>query len=183
MTIPGCEVVADTFLNSVSLESVRQLADSVIKESFEDLVARVGADAGAIWIVDPEQSSEITIAVNVGARGSEVEGEVSQNLDSGLVSKAYKQEQLISDEGVIPHAEKSFDVDQKLAQMTLHQIASPFKMFGKTIGAVTVVQFVTATSGAEKKDWGLREDATESFRRWVAVAERLFEYQCLKSGS
>ena len=182
MTIPGCEAAVDAFLNSVSLEKVQQLADEVIKESFEDLVHGVGADAGAIWIVDPDQSSEITIAVNVGARGSEIEGEVSQNLDSGLVSKAYKQEELISDEGVIPHAEKSLDVDQQLAQMTLHQIAAPFKMFGKTIGAVTVVQFVTAT-GAQKKEWGLREDATESFQRWVAVAERLFEYKCLESGS
>lgn len=183
MTIPGCEAVVDAFLNSLSLDSVRQLADSVIKESFEDMVAGVGADAGAIWVVDADQDAEITIAVNVGARGSEIEGEVSQNLDSGLVSKAYKQEQLISDEGVIPHAEKSFDVDQQLAQMTLHQIASPFKMFGKTIGAATIVQFVTASSGTQKKNWELREDAIESFRRWVAAAERLFEYECLKSGS
>lgn len=182
MTIPGCEAAVDAFLNSVSLEKVQALADEVIKESFEDLVARVGADAGAIWIVEADESSEITIAVNVGARGSDIEGEVSQDLDSGLVSKAYKQDELISDEGVIPHAEKSLDVDQQLAQMTLHQIASPFKMFGKTIGAVTVVQFVTATSGT-KKEWGLSEDATESFKRWVAVAERLFEYKCLGSGS
>lgn len=174
------ETAARSFLNSVSLDSIRELANEVIKESFEDHVERLRGDAGAIWVVDQSNPEEITIAVNVGARGSSIEGSVSQNLESGLVSKAFKEEQLICDEGVLPHNEKSFDVDQELEQMTLHQIAAPFRIFGKTIGAMTVAQFVTAETCA-KRTWGFDQEAKESFRRFSAVCERLFEYEVIKT--
>ena len=181
MKIPtGKEAEVQSFLSSLSIERFNGLADSVIKGSFEDFLAQINADAGAIWIVGDQDSDEITISVNVGARGSSVEGKISQNLDSGLVSKAYRENKIIGDEGVISHSEKSFDVDAKLGQMTVHEIAGPFKLFGKTIGAVTVVQMVI-DANVKNKQWGFSENAVEMFGRWVEVAQRLFEYECLKS--
>ena len=181
MTIQDDKSAAvESFLNSISIDQVSALADLVIKDSFEDLLAQLNADAGAIWVVGTDSDDEITIAVNVGLRGNAVEGNVTQKLDRGLVSKAYREGQIIGDEGILPHAEKSIDVDSKLGQMTVHQIAGPFQMFGKTIGAVTVVQTVTGSS-ARKKQWGFSENAEQFFRRWVEVVQRLFEYEFLKS--
>jgi len=181
MTIPEDNKLAvQAFLDSVSVERINALADSVIKNSLEELLVRMNADAGAVWVVEGDSAEEITIAVNVGLRGEAVEGTISQNLDRGLVSKAYREGQIIGDEGVLPHADKSIEVDAKLGQMTIHQVVGPFQMFGKRIGAATVVQAVTGEN-AGRKQWGFNENAVESFGRWVEVAQRLFEYECLKS--
>ena len=167
------------FLDSISVERINALADSVIKNSFEELLAQLNADAGAVWVV-AESADEITIAVNVGLRGNTIEGQVSQKLERGLVSKAFRDDQIISDEGLLPHSEKSADVDCQLGQMTVHQIAAPFKLFDTRIGAVTIIQTVT-NENTRKKQWGFNENAVESFGRWIQVAQRLFEYECLKS--
>lgn len=180
MTTPTENQTAiQNFLDSISVERVSALADSVIKSSFEDLLNRLNADAGAVWIV-AEGSDEITIAVNVGLRGDTVEGQVSQNLERGMVSKAFRDGQIISDEGLLPHSEKSIDVDCELGQMTVHQVAAPFRLFDKRIGAVTIVQTVT-NANTNRKQWGFSENAVESFGRWIEVGQRLFEYEFLKS--
>lgn len=180
MSIPEhLQKSADAFLQQDSVSKLGDLADEEIRSSFEDLLHHVAADAGAVWIVGKD-NEELTIAVNVGARGSSIEGSVSQGLDSGLVSKAFKEETMVRDEGAFRHREQSLAVDMKLGQLTAYQIACPFSMFGKTIGAVTVVQLSTPQN-AGKREWGFDEEAANSVTRWVSIAQRLFEYEALKN--
>ncbi|MEM7452991.1 MAG: hypothetical protein AAF456_01425 [Planctomycetota bacterium] len=170
----------DSIFDSLSVDSFGSLADSTIRDSFDDLLTRLNADAGALWIVEHDKPDELTIAVNVGARGSTIEGNVSQGLDTGLVSRAYREKELVHDQGAFRHPEQSMDVDMQLGQFTAYQIACPFQMFDKTIGAVTVIQLSSAEN-ATTREWGFQEEDVTSFTRWISVAQQLFEYARLRS--
>ena len=179
MKVENMQQKTDLFLNDLSVDRFSALADEAIRASFEDLVSQLGGDAGAIWIVDKSRPEELAIAVNVGARGSQIEGSVSQDLKSGLVSKAFREKLLVHDKGVFRDREQSMDVDMKLGQYTVYQIAGPFSMFGDTIGAVTIVQ-LSSVENAGRSDWGFDEKAVEMFANWSAIASRLFEYAVVK---
>ncbi|MEM9944139.1 MAG: hypothetical protein AAF939_21465 [Planctomycetota bacterium] len=170
--------IAD-ILNNPSVQRFQELADPVIRDSMRDLAKHLGANAAALWVRPPGEE-KLTIAVNVGIRGTEVEGKISQDLSSGLVSKAFKENVVICDEGPFRHSEQSMDVDMELGQMTQFQIAGPIQMFGTTVGAVTDIQMTTADSPAPQ-EWGFQKGAEEIFRRWLPVAQRLFEWQHIQT--
>jgi hypothetical protein len=169
----------DAFLNSVSVETVGKLADNVFRNSLEDLIRQTGADAGAVWIADEKTPDSLTIAVNVGDKGESIEGNVSQQLESGLVSRAFKEDVFVHDQGVFRSPEQSMEVDLQLGQLTTHQMACPFKMFGKTVGALTVIQ-LTSLKGKPRREWGFDEAAVNAFQCWAPVAEKLAEYSVVR---
>ena len=164
---------------ALSLDNIRTVADEVIESGFENLLKFIHCDSAAIWLKNPAED-KLTIAFNVGGRGKELEGQVSQSLDSGLVSKAYREQQMICHQGIFNHKEQSSQIDMELGQMTAHQIAAPFKLFGQLVGAVTAVQIISSekprTSG-----WGFDDEMCHRFTNWVQVAERLFELNLLKA--
>jgi hypothetical protein len=176
------KAIGVSFLQDVSVTSLKELADDTFRKSFEDLVHQLNADAGALWIIDKEKPEELTIAVNVGSRGSSIEGHISQELSSGLVSKAFREETVVHDEGAFRDPEKSYSVDVTLGQMTNYQIAMPFFMFGQKVGAVTAVQ-VSTLEAPSRNDWGFKQDCVERFSHWVAVAQRLLEYSQVRRDS
>ena len=173
--------VGESFLGRLSISSLQELADETTRESFEDLIHQLNADAGAIWVLEKNELDELTIAVNVGARGSSIEGAVSQRLNSGLVSKSFREEILIHDEGTFQDPEQSVAVDMELGQRTNYQIAMPFYMFGQKVGAVTVVQISTPEKPT-RNEWGFDDECVVNFQHWVAVAQRLFEYARVRQG-
>lgn len=172
------KAIGQKFLSDLSVASLQALAVESTRKSFETLLQHVQADAGAIWVVDKNATDALTIAINVGARGSEIEGHVSQALDKGLVSKAFREGSLIHDEGSFRDPEQSLSVDLELGQLTNYQIAMPFMMFGEKIGAVTVVQ-VSTLEKPLRKQWGYTAECVEEFRNWVVEAQRLFENECV----
>jgi hypothetical protein len=177
MGIENYRTEIDLLLNQLSIDTFKELADEVTRASFGDMVRQLGGDAGAIWIVDKSKPQELVIAVNVGAQGDSIEGKVTQSLDSGLVSKAYTEKQLVHDEGAFRHPEQSMDVDMQLGQYTAYQMASPFNLFGETIGAATVIQLASTKSA--NGEWGFSKEAVQSFRTWVPVLQRLLEYSAI----
>lgn len=170
----------DAFHQSVSVETISKVADDVFRHSLENLIRQTNADAGAIWVADQKTPDALTIAINAGDKGKTIEGNVSQQLESGLVSRAFKEEIFVHDNGVFRSADQSSDVDMQLGQFTTHQMASPFQVFGKTIGAVTAIQ-LTSLKKPTRKEWGFDEDAVQSFKSWVAVAQRLAEYAIISA--
>jgi hypothetical protein len=159
----------------VTVDNFRDLADPVIENSFRMLLKTIDADAAAIWLVNTSDRGQVlTIAYNVGGRGAEIEKKVSQPLDSGLVSKAFRESATICHDGFFSHKEQSSNVDTELHQLTAHQIAAPFKIAGTLIGAATVVQVQDAKSSS-RIHWGFEKPAIELFENWVAVTGRLFE--------
>ncbi len=161
--------------DKVTVEGFRELADPVIEQSFKTLLDQINADAAAVWLKDGAAGSEVlTIAYNIGGRGSELENQVSQSLDSGLVSKAFRESSTICHEGLFCHQEQSHEVDRQLHQLTAHQIAAPFSIAGNQVGAVTAVQIQDERSG-NRTEWGFEHADVSAFENWVAIMERLFE--------
>ena len=176
-TINEAAVAAEANLD---LDALKSLSDDVIEGSIENLNELVSGHATAIWMREEKDGEEVlTIAYNVGGKGEEVEGVVSQSLDSGLVSKAFNDDETICHQGFFKHKEQSSSVDKELGQITAHQIATPFKLFGQGVGAVTVIQ--TLAAGIEaNSEWGFENSDIENFEAHVRVLERLFELNVIK---
>jgi hypothetical protein len=174
------ETAANSFLSDLQTSSLKSYSDDVIDNCIRNLIDQVNGHAVAIWLEEQKEEGDVlTIAYNVGDKGHEVEGVISQSLESGLVSKAYKQNETICHQGFFKHKEQSTKVDQKLGQITAHQIAAPFQLFGKTIGAITVIQ--TLAAGFEQhSNWGFDQADINHFEASVEVIQRLFELNIIR---
>lgn len=169
-----------SFVASPALTTFQKLADSFVRESFEKLLVKIQGHAAAYWLIDRQDEVDgLTIAVNVGDRGEEIEGEIFQPLDHGLVSEAFNKNETICHQGMFRPKKQSVEVDRELGQVTSHQIAAPFEMFGQKIGAVTVIQSLAA-GVAQGTDWGFDQPAIDEFNDWVRLSERLLEYNFVR---
>ena len=172
---------ASDAVEQVDVSNLKSYTDDVIEQSLLHLIDKVNGHAVAIWLPENKEGEEVlTIAYNVGDNGPEVEGVISQSLDDGLVSKAFKESQVVCHQGFFKHKDQSSEVDKELGQMTAHQIAAPLAILGQTIGAITVIQ--TLGAGVENhEDWGFDDDDVEHFRVVVSVIQRLFELNLIRS--
>ena len=169
-----------SFVGSLEIDVFQALTDNVIEGSIVNLNQLVNGHAIAIWLPEQRDGEDVlTIAYNVGERGHEVEGVISQSLDKGLVSKAFRDGETICHQGFFKHREQSVAVDQELGQVTAHQIAAPFKLFEKSVGAITVIQ--TLASGIEQQsEWGFDENDVSVFESGVETVQRLFELNIIR---
>lgn len=174
------EAATKSFLAEVNIASIKSLVDNVVEGSLNNLTAQVNGHAAAIWLHEQKPDEDVlTIAFNAGGKGHEVEGVVSQSLDDGLVSKAYKEQKTICHQGIFKHKEQSTDVDRELGQMTAHQIAAPLALFGQTVGAITVIQ--TLAKGYEQQsEWGFDEADISYFETSVDTVQRLLELNVIR---
>ena len=173
--------VSKKFIDNVNIEGFRSLADRVIENAISNLIDLVNGHAVAVWLPEIKDDEEVlTIAYNVGEKGPEVEGVISQSLDKGLVSKSFKEKETVCHQGFFKHRDQSSSVDKELGQITAHQIASPFQLFGETIGAITVIQ--TLGAGVEQHDdWGFNDEDVRHFDKSVQIVQRLFELNLIRS--
>lgn len=171
---------SEKFLGNVDLENFKSLTDQVIENCITNLIALVNGHAVAVWLPEQKDGEEVlTIAYNVGEKGPEVEGVISQSLDKGLVSKSFKQKETVCHQGFFKHRDQSSSVDKELGQITAHQIAAPFELFGKTIGAITVIQ--TLGAGVEQHDdWGFNDEDVRHFDGTIQIIQRLFELNVIR---
>lgn len=177
---PAIESAVGVFFANLNLDSFQSLTDDVIDRSIANLIDLVNGHAIAIWLYEQKQGTDVlTIAYNVGERGHDVEGFVSTPTDTGLVSKAFKELKTICHQGIFKHKEQSTEIDMELGQVTAHQIASPFRLFDKTIGAITVIQTL-ATGIEQHSEWGFDKDDILHFETGVAIIQRLFEWNVVR---
>lgn len=171
---------SEKFLADVNIENFKSLTDQVLENCIMNLIAMVNGHAVAVWLPEQKDGEEVlTIAYNVGEKGPEVEGVISQSLDKGLVSKSFKEKETVCHQGFFKHRDQSSSVDKELGQITAHQIASPFDLFGKTIGAITVIQ--TLGAGVEQhEDWGFNDHDVRNFDKTVQIIQRLFELNVIR---
>ncbi len=168
-------------IDQMSLAQFRELRDDELDQCLVALLDRVNGHAAAIWFHETDgQTDMLTIAINVGEHGHEIEGQIHQPVGAGLVSKAFREGKIICHQGLFEHPEKSRDVDRQLRQVTAHQIAGPFRMFERTIGVVSAIQ--TLESGIQKHtdEWGFQDDDVQLFGVWTSILERLMEYRFLR---
>ncbi len=172
---------SQAFIDELSHHSLKQLVDENLDRCFQSFLTRTDSHAGAIWIVNPT-TNKLVIAYNVGGQGHAIEGQIEQSLESGLVSKSFKEEQTICHQGMFAHREQSAKVDEVLLQVTAHQIATPFRMFGRTVGVLTAIQ--TLDAGVRlKTEWGFDETDIEQIEVASWVIGRLLEYNTIMAAT
>jgi len=123
---------------------------------FRRSLLEIGAHEGSIWIAIPATGQLVT-CYNTQETG----WPVVQALDSGLVSKAYKEERPIHHKGLHRYDDSSGDVDAYLEQRTQHQISVPFYLCGKLCGVLSVVQLSSDFHSEPREDvpWGFDDEA------------------------
>lgn len=183
--MPGTELNAEivsaclTKTAELNLTNFKLLVDDVVAKTMSNILDHVNGHAIAIWLKENGAEEKLTIACNVGDKGASVEGLVSQPLSAGLVSKAYRDGQVVCHQGLFKHREQSLSVDKALNQITAHQIASPFRLFGNRVGAVTVVQ--TLAKGIEQhSEWGFTKEDISHFETGVEILQRLIELNLIR---
>ena len=127
----------------------------------------------------PLSEDALVIAYNDGPRPEELEGKVRMPMGEGLISKAFTEHETICHQGMFRHKDQSEEVDKQLKQLTAHQIAAPFFLFGECRGVLSAVQ--TYSGGADgRTQWGFDEGAVKQFATASRVMRRLVEYRLLK---
>ena len=104
----------ERFSTDLQLSEFRGLANESTRQCMTTVLEQIQAHACAVWVYqNSDQGELLTIVHNVGGQGDSIEGEVTQSLDSGLVSKAFREKETICHQGWFEHPEKTADVDRE----------------------------------------------------------------------
>lgn len=164
----------DAFFASLTAASLAAQFDPLVERYFAQVVADARSGAGGVWL-ESADSTALVLAHNVGGAGAEIDGRVAQPLETGLVSKAFKEGTTVCHRGFFGHKEQSKAVDRELNQVTAHQVATPFSLFGRKVGALTVIQTADLAKNRRMR-WGYDDDDIARVELATAVLGRLLEF-------
>jgi hypothetical protein len=119
-------------------ENLGGILDSRIENVLGDAFARVGADEGSVWLLDPA-GEHLVIAYNTGAHAAEIVG-FKQPASSGIVSTSLASEQGFAENEVYKHELHSRLLDDKLSLTTYAMIVVPFYFLNACRGVISCVQ-------------------------------------------
>lgn len=119
-------------------ENLGGILDSRIENVLSDAFARVGADEGSVWLLDP-QGKHLVVAYNSGAHAAEIVG-FKQPAGSGIVSTSLASEQGFAENEVYKHDLHSRLLDDKLSLTTYAMIVVPFYFLNACRGVISCVQ-------------------------------------------
>jgi hypothetical protein len=119
-------------------ENLGCILDSRIENVLGDAFARVGADEGSVWLLDPA-GEHLVIAYNTGAHAAEIVG-FKQPAGSGIVSTSLASEQGFAENEVYKHELHSRLLDDKLSLTTYAMIVVPFYFLNACRGVISCVQ-------------------------------------------
>lgn len=167
------------WLGGISAVTVRGLVDDGIARYFGDVVHRIHAHEGSIWI-KPADEASLVVAYNHGRRPELLEDRVAVPLGEGLVSKCFLERRMIHPRGLFRDPAQSDRVDATLDQLTVNQVAVPLSMFGECCGVLSAVQLCVG-QGQSRTKWGFEDDDVRTFETCAAVMQRLLEYEWLRN--
>lgn len=165
------------WIDGVTPPVVRDLVDDGIRTYFGDVVERVHADEGSIWI-RPVGEERLVVAYNSGSRTALIEGRVTVPLAEGLVGKCFRERSVVCPRGLFRDAAQSSRVDAALDQVTFHQVAAPLTVFGTCCGVLSAVQ-LGAGSVTPRDTWGFDDEDIRTFTICADVTARLLEHRWL----
>jgi len=121
-------------------------------ESFEllrDAVKTVGAEDGALWLVD-DVARELRPCFSIGEHSGFFLKEIRQPLRSGLISMVFFTENSICEADVASRDEYCPDVDLRLGKKTKAMIAVPVFFAQRCRGVFSAVLFHKASGSAQR---------------------------------
>lgn len=159
------------FAKTPDLYGFMQWLPETVPMLLKHMLSEIDAHEASIWIIDDEKE-QLVICYNT----EELARHFSQPLDTGFVSKAYREERPVHHKGIYRYHEGSGLIDSEHAQNTQHQISVPLYLFGKLCGSLSVVQLSSDFHSEPREDvpWGFKDEAvTLLAAAAVVVAENI----------
>jgi len=125
---------------AVTPENFMSICDEMVLKLLKETFARIGANEGSIWLIDPEKQ-HLVVAFNSGQNTEKILG-FKQPLSKGIVSLVVASENAFVENQVYKNAKHSKDLDQKLQKTTYAMIAVPFYFLNEVRGVISCVQLL-----------------------------------------
>ena len=128
----------DKMAEVITPENLCGILDLRSENVLRDAFARVGADEGSIWLLDPPKEN-LVVAYNTGGHAAAIVG-FKQPVGSGIVSTSLASEHGFAENEVYKHELHSRLLDDKLSLTTYAMIVVPFYFLNACRGVISCVQ-------------------------------------------
>ena len=168
---------------AVTPENFLSICDEMMLKLLKETFARIEADEGSIWLLDPEKQ-HLVVAFNSGPNTAKIVG-FKQPVSKGIVSLVVASEHAFVENQVYKNAKHSKDLDKKLHKTTYAMIAVPFYFLNEVRGVLSCVQLLDVevrdgqaeATGDAPRGFGPAE--LNAIQTVAAVVRDLIDYRLL----
>ncbi|MFL6590646.1 MAG: hypothetical protein ACJ8M4_10800 [Chthoniobacterales bacterium] len=168
---------------AITPENFLSICDEMVRKLLTDTFARISANEGSIWLLDPEKQ-HLVVAYNSGPNTEEIMG-FKQPVSQGIVSLVVASEHAFVENQVYKNAKHSATLDKKLHKTTYAMIAVPLYFLNEVRGAISCVQLLdvmvdggrAAATGETPSGFGPPE--LNAIQTIAAVVRDLIDYRLL----
>jgi hypothetical protein len=168
---------------AITPENFLSICDEMLLKLLKETFARISADEGSIWLLDPEKQ-HLVVAFNSGPDTAKIMG-FKQPTSKGIVSLVVASEQPFVENQVYKNAKHSATLDKKLRKTTYAMVAVPFYFLNEVRGVISCVQLldvVVQEGQAEatgQTPAGFGPPELNAIQTIAAVARDLIDYRLL----
>jgi len=168
---------------AVTPENFLSICDEMLLKLLKEAFARISADEGSIWLLDPEKQN-LVVAFNSGPDTDKIMG-FKQPTTKGIVSLVVASEHAFVENQVYKNAKHSATLDKKLHKTTYAMIAVPLYFLNEVRGVISCVQLLdvvvhegqAAATGEMPAGFGPPE--LNTIQTIAAVVRDLIDYRLL----
>ncbi len=146
----------ENYAGRIEAEDLGALFDSIAVSQFGQMLERIGADSGTVWLINDTRTK---LVAGFNPREPGIIGQ-EQPLDEGLISMVMAHENAICENAVAQNPEHSPIIEQATGTRTQAMIAVPFYFGQMPRGVISCVQFVRPDG----------EPPAQGFRGWHQAA-------------
>lgn len=168
---------------AITPENFLSICDEMLLKLLKEAFARISADEGSIWLLDPEKQN-LVVAFNSGPDTDKIMG-FKQPTSKGIVSLVVASEHAFVENQVYKNAKHSKVLDEKLNKVTYAMIVVPLYFLNEVRGVISCVQL----QDAEVRDGkavptgptppGFRPPELNAIQTIAAVVRDLIDYRLL----
>ena len=125
---------------AITPENFLSICDEMLLKLLKEAFARISADEGSIWLLDPEKQN-LVVAFNSGPDTDKIMG-FKQPTTKGIVSLVVASEHAFVENQVYKNAKHSATLDKKLQKTTYAMIAVPLYFLNEVRGVISCVQLL-----------------------------------------
>ena len=168
---------------AITPENFLSICDEMLLKLLKETFARISADEGSIWLLDPEKQN-LVVAFNSGPDTAKIMG-FKQPTSKGIVSLVVASEHAFVENQVYKNAKHSATLDKKLQKTTYAMIAVPLYFLNEVRGVISCVQLLdvvvhegqAAATGQTPAGFGPPE--LNAIQTIAAVVRDLIDYRLL----
>ncbi len=148
-------------LSHSALTSVRQQLGETLRPALASAASAILADEASFWMKAPDRDA-LVMVLNGNPLAADMEMVAEQPLDTGLVSRVFRDGEPLIDPHSLPIRDHSKKIDIEFSQVTHYVAIVPVTVGGLRVGVVSAVKFPTDGDHIRKaSEWGFSKDALE----------------------